>query len=287
MSNNLQLKTVNSLSCGKTSSYMAVHYPTDINIFACVLTNHKESSPKDKGLIKEIQKRLPNFQASLESESTLKAILDLEQKIGKKITWVSSEFTFEQLVYKQTDMPRFRNKKPYLPNKSKRICTENLKVKPIQEYLYMHHYNGLPFLMNIGFRFDEFKRVEKWDCKNDKFNIATSANLYGQYRYNYQKNDFRISQFPLYEDKITKEDVQSFWKSENIKFPEISNCRFCFFHTDFQLQLMAQQEKKHLQYWLDMKRNTNNTFGDRPLEDRIANPFIPGFLENISCVCTD
>jgi len=36
------MKSVNSLSGGETSSYMAVKYPTDYNIFALVRTNNKK-----------------------------------------------------------------------------------------------------------------------------------------------------------------------------------------------------------------------------------------------------
>ena len=36
------MKTVNSLSGGKTSSYMAVHYPADYNVFALVTTLDKK-----------------------------------------------------------------------------------------------------------------------------------------------------------------------------------------------------------------------------------------------------
>tara|TARA_R110002167_G_scaffold149168_1_gene342383 strand:- start:9066 stop:9206 length:141 start_codon:yes stop_codon:yes gene_type:complete len=44
------MKTVNSLSGGKTSSYMAVHYPADYNIFALIRTNDKNCMLPDKKL---------------------------------------------------------------------------------------------------------------------------------------------------------------------------------------------------------------------------------------------
>lgn len=36
------MKTVNSLSGGKTSSYIAANYPADYNVFALVRTNDKK-----------------------------------------------------------------------------------------------------------------------------------------------------------------------------------------------------------------------------------------------------
>lgn len=35
---NLNLQTITSISGGKPSAYMALHYPTDLYVFACVLT---------------------------------------------------------------------------------------------------------------------------------------------------------------------------------------------------------------------------------------------------------
>ena len=43
------MKTVNSLSGGKTSSYIAVHYPADIEIFAlCCIDCHNAGKNIDK-----------------------------------------------------------------------------------------------------------------------------------------------------------------------------------------------------------------------------------------------
>ena len=36
------MKTINSLSGGKTSSFIAANYPADYNIFALVRTNNKK-----------------------------------------------------------------------------------------------------------------------------------------------------------------------------------------------------------------------------------------------------
>jgi len=41
------MKIINSLSGGKTSSYMAIHYPADVNIFACVCIDDQNCMPKD------------------------------------------------------------------------------------------------------------------------------------------------------------------------------------------------------------------------------------------------
>ena len=47
------MKKVNSLSGGKTSSYMAVNYPADYNLFALVRIEDRKCTPKDKGIVKK------------------------------------------------------------------------------------------------------------------------------------------------------------------------------------------------------------------------------------------
>lgn len=46
------MKTVNSLSGGKTSSYIAMNYPADIEIFAlCCIDSHNAGRDIDKKII--------------------------------------------------------------------------------------------------------------------------------------------------------------------------------------------------------------------------------------------
>lgn len=106
------MQTVTSLSGGKTSSMMALQFPTDHYIFAVVLTDQPEAAPKDSGLLRECQSRIPHFRASRELDLTLSNILDLEQLIGKPIDWVAAPFTFDELVKQSTDYPRLRGGYP-------------------------------------------------------------------------------------------------------------------------------------------------------------------------------
>ena len=50
--------SVNSLFGGKTSSYMAAHYPADYNVFALVTIEDIAASPKDKFLIKKVSDKI-------------------------------------------------------------------------------------------------------------------------------------------------------------------------------------------------------------------------------------
>jgi hypothetical protein len=92
------MKTINSLSGGKTSSYMAVHYPADHNIFALVTIEDVNCKPKDKALVQKISDKIgKEFIATAEDDATLYAMLHLEQIIGKEIIWVVGE-SFDYIV---------------------------------------------------------------------------------------------------------------------------------------------------------------------------------------------
>ena len=51
---NAPMLTVNSISGGATSAYMAVHYPADHNIFCLVCADQPDIAPKDPGLRREV-----------------------------------------------------------------------------------------------------------------------------------------------------------------------------------------------------------------------------------------
>ena len=74
------MKSVNSLSGGKTSTYMAVNYPADYNIFALVSIEDLNCKPKDESIIQYVSDKIgKDFIATAEDNLTLYIIRDLEQ----------------------------------------------------------------------------------------------------------------------------------------------------------------------------------------------------------------
>jgi len=55
------MKTVNSISGGKTSAYLAAKYPADYNIFSLVCIDDKRSAPKDPATIQYVNAKLEAF----------------------------------------------------------------------------------------------------------------------------------------------------------------------------------------------------------------------------------
>jgi len=109
------MKTCNSLSGGKTSSYIAVHYPADYNVFALVRTNDKNCLFPDAKIRQIVSDKIgTEFIGTLEEDTIIYTMLDLEQFIGKKIDWVTGK-TFDEIIV--------RGDKKYLPNVTIRFCT--------------------------------------------------------------------------------------------------------------------------------------------------------------------
>ena len=144
------MKTINSVSGGKTSSYLAKHYPADYNLFSLVRIEDVRCMPKDKKLIKLVSDKIGmDFIATAESDLTLKAVIDLEQLLGKEIIWVSG-YSFDELI----------KKRKALPNMMQRFCTTEMKMFPIAEWWFKEI--GEKIQMQVGFRYDEKERADRF-----------------------------------------------------------------------------------------------------------------------------
>lgn len=287
--------TVTSVSGGKSSAYMALHYPTDFYVFCCVLTNDLNCTPKDKGLLRECQKRLPFFEGSRELDQTLVNLLRLEQEIGKEIKWISAEMTYDDII----------KKRKMLPTRNRRFCTQELKIIPLSQYFYSYLFDedNVPPLTNIGFRFDEKTRVNKMsDCDQAKYQISLSCKITNakgvplkKKCHNWSEIEWRIPCFPLFNDGVTKSDVIRFWDKKGWVFPNISNCDFCFNHTEKEIREQFKLYPERADWWIEQEKSFANinrnrpfSFKDRPLKEILKTDQLDLFLDgDISCDCTD
>lgn len=269
-----KIKTVNSISGGKTSAYIAVHYPADYELFSLVCINDNESRPKDKGLVDYINKKLEKFApefgefiATAEDDKTLYVMRDLEQYLGREILWVRG-MSFDDVIDKGTQTR--------LPSWAIRYCTEKMKLLPI--FLWWFNQIGEKCNMRIGFRFDEFDRMERFFNNSDptNFKIPISCKTYGQKMQVHENFNWRFCQFPLIKNGITTAMIKDYWKQNGwiggglfderrqIDFPAISNCIGCFHKQPETLAAMAEinfskmkwfaeQELKEMGTWLDSR----------------------------------
>jgi len=237
---------VNSISGGKTSSYMAIHYPADYNIFSLVCIESQKAAPKDKGLIKYVSDKLnKDFIATAESDKTLIVVRDLEQILGKEINWVTGK-TFDQVI----------KDKKFLPNQMMRFCTSEMKLDPIFKFCQ----NQIKEIveMNIGFRFDEKERAER-NKDNTHYKTIIGKSKNGNQN-KWGSVYWRDLKFPLVGDRITNYDVIKWANNSNLIFPKDSNCVGCFWKPVQQLRKNWEDEFSKMQWFSDQEKAMNNTF---------------------------
>lgn len=244
------MTTVNSLSGGKTSSYMAAYYPADYNLFALVRIEDRNCTPDDKKLVQMISDKIgKEFIATAESDLTLKAVLDLEQLIGKEIIWVTGQ-TFEQVIFK----------KKALPNMMWRFCTTEMKLRPIFDYcndVLCEFVN-----MNLGIRYDERERGfdrKTGEKKEEKpFKTIVGEHLNGNNKW--AEIIWRNTNYPLITDKVNHWHVNEWSESSGIIFPPDSNCVGCFWKPPMQLRKNWENEPKKMQWFSNMEKQLIRTF---------------------------
>lgn len=137
-----------------------------------------------------------------EHEKTYKFINDFEANENIpiiKLKWADADDPFKALLQKK--------KYKVIPNRVKRFCTDELKIKTCKRYLRSIGIRKFENL--IGFRSDEKRRVE-----NRKFKFVNV-----------------IDKFPLYEKGIDKQMINDYWNKKlyTLEIPSIlGNCDLCF-----------------------------------------------------------
>lgn len=244
------MKTVNSLSGGKTSSYIAANYPADYNVFALVRTNDKNCIFPDKKIRQIVSDKIDqDFIGTLEMDNIIYTMLDLEQFIGSKINWVSG-LSFEDVV----SLPENN----LLPSPLRRYCTEHLKLKPIFEW-WQKEINEV-VEMRIGFRANEQRRSNNMKKKlvdgllGFKHIIGkTKTGNSNKWKTTY----FQKPTFPLIskDNPIFKDDIEEFWKNKNVRFAQLNNCVGCFHRNEILLKKMWNTHKNKMQFFSNLEED--------------------------------
>ena len=248
------MKTVNSISGGKTSSYVAKHYPADINIFSLVRIEDKDNlwmKGKDEKTRQIVSDKLgKEFIATAEMDEIIYTILDLEQFIGSEVTWVSGN-TFEEVIKKKGN---------YIPNKMSRFCTVEMKLKPIFNWLKEN--TELPIEMRIGFRPTETARAENVISRADENGIEFFETVIGKVgkRNKWGKVPYRKVTFPLIENNISKDIIYNYWNDKPVRFAYRNNCVGCVNRQPLMISHMASKDLDKIKWFEKQEINTGNKF---------------------------
>ncbi len=253
------MKTINSLSGGKTSSYIAANYPADYNIFSLVRTNDVRVLFPDAKVRQIVSDRIgTEFIGTLEEDTIIYTMLDLEQFIGQEIVWVSKT-TFEDVIDKAGG---------YLPNIMTRFCTSKMKVEPIAQWCYEN--TELPIEMRIGFRANEMSRAKTMSeraidgIESFKFKVGEKNG-----RNKWKELPYRNVTFPLIKDVIFKDTIENFWKDKPVRFAYQNNCVGCFHRSELMLKHMSNKAEKQFNWFIEMEKKNECTFKSGITYERI------------------
>lgn len=218
-----------SFSGGRTSGYMLKK----------IIDAHGGKLPKDVIVCfantgKEMEPTLDFVQKC--SEMWDVDINWLELDIGTNPVWQTKKVTYETASRNGEPFSKLLEKRhDRLPTLFQRVCTIELKINVISRYMrslgYKEWYSAL------GLRYDEPKRVS--DSKN-----------------NSQKN---VNIAPLYEAKVTNEDVLEFWRKSNfdLELPSIDgktvagNCDLCFLKGTKTLVNIIKEKPELADWWIE------------------------------------
>lgn len=246
--------TINSLSGGKSSSYIAKEFKADYNVFALVRTNDTQLLYPDAKVRQIVSDKIGmEFIGTLEMDAIIPIMLELEQYIGQKIHWVSGE-TFDELIIRKGN---------YLPNLMARYCTTEMKMKPIFEW-WKKELNEVCY-MNVGFRFGEEDRKQRMLERLNTDGIDEYKGIVGKSKNGRNKwadIPWRIPRFPLIDNVITKDMVDYYWLDKPVPFKKgyYNNCVGCFHKNPLLLSMMNRENSDKMRWFQRKEEETGNRF---------------------------
>lgn len=260
--------TCNSLSGGKTSSYIAANHPADYNVFSLVRTDDKNCLFPDPKIRQLVSDRIgTEFIGTLEEDAIIYTMLDLEQYIGSKIDWVTGK-TFDEII-KRADG------KKYLPNVTQRFCTQEMKLQPIFDWWNSKF--DEPLEMRIGFRANEQRRAKTMMEKTNDDGILEFRTIVGKRKTQNKWANIAWQKpvFPLIKDNIYKDNVEAYWKDKPVRFAYMNNCVGCFHRNPVLLKHMSERHPNKYQWFVDQEDTEHGeiTFKNGTTYEKIRNSF--------------
>lgn len=268
------MKSINSISGGKTSAYMAAHYPADYNTFCLVRVEDKDCIFPDKKIRQMVSDKIgKEFIGTAEDDLIIYTILDLEQYLGKEIKWLTGD-TYEQVI---------KIRGGWLPNKLHRYCTTWLKMQPQFEFWYENFFPD-PVEMRIGFRGNETNRAENVLSRiniNGLLEYKASVSKHKNGKNKWENFAWQKPRFPLIETFTLKDTITKFWDDKPVRFALYNNCVGCFHRNPIFLNKMYQMHPTKIDWFAkqenkitDRRKDHQNRWRSDTTYEKIKN-FIP------------
>ena len=251
------MKTINSLSGGKTSSYIAANYPADYDVFSLVRIEDTKCKFPDEKIRKEVEDRIQApFIGTAEDDTIIYTMLDLEQYIGRPITWVTGK-TFEQTVKSY----KMKNGGYYLPNKVTRYCTTDMKTIPIAEWRYKNINEDVT--MRFGYRANEQGRAKRMMEKvndNDMTEVKIVIGKHPNGNNKWKTIEYCKPEFPLIKDHLFKDSIEQFWIDKPVRFAYMNNCVGCWWRSPMLLSHMSKRHPEKMDWFARQEEGNKGRF---------------------------
>jgi hypothetical protein len=255
------MKTFNSISGGKTSAYLEVHYPSDYRAFALVRTDDKRCLFPDEKLRQMVSDKIGvEFIGTLEDNIIINTVFDLEQFTGREIKWVTGK-TFDEVITRKSGIPN-------LPQPMRRFCTSEMKAIPLFEY--WRSLNIEPWGVRFGFRANEMRRAKKTNNKLNENGLLTQKGIIGKHKNGnnkWQEFEYQKPIYPLIQDIIFKDSIEIFWKDKPVRFAWMNNCVGCMHKEPILLKKMMSLHPEKLQWFIDRENEAKVMRGNTWRQD--------------------
>ena len=186
-----------------------------------------------------------------EAHETLDFVKEVSDKWDVHINWLEHYFADERPIHRTKEVTyetASRNGEPFarlldyrkkLPNAVNRFCSSELKIKVLYRFMNSKGYKTWDNV--LGLRYDEPQRA------------VSARNV------NYQK---WLNLVPLYDAKVTKEDIYKFWNKKNfdLKLTNFNgktpagNCDLCFLKGKKTLTSLLKEKPKMADWWIEQER---------------------------------
>ena len=164
-------------------------------------------------------------------------------------------------------------KRKFLPNPVIRFCTQELKIRPMRDFMRAQGYTHWTNV--VGIRADEPRRVAKMraaeQARSERWDIA----------------------LPLADAGVTAGDVMAFWAAQPFDLqlqPHEGNCDLCFLKGYAKIKNIVRDRPDLAEWWAEQEERICGTFrSDRPSYRAMLNQqdLFEDTDDLIECYCTD
>lgn len=185
---------------------------------------------------------------------------------ARGITWITVKSSYGM------PLTEYFTKHKLMPNQNMRACTKDFKIRPIMRAVKkLGATNETPFYEHIGIARDEAWRKKM--SKHDK--------------------PYLIKQWPLIDDKLTRDDCCRIIRDHGWPLPVKSGCTGCFYAKRAQFVQLYREQPEIFMRWLKMEESARNFpkykwhISGKPLRPLMHVGSLDGFIDDSDQVCDE